>query len=116
MLKIQDNFSNYSAIHHRSKLLPLLLKHPSIQQELELVHNAIFTEPDDQTAWWYHRYLLVEAFDPSIQLLQEERELLEELNQELEGQSKWTWLGYHVVLVELQKRGATCGGGTWKLA
>jgi geranylgeranyl transferase type-2 subunit alpha len=103
--KIQDNFSNYSALHHRSKLV-LLLKDVTLSNELELVHNAIFTEPDDQTAWWYHRFLLVNAFDrPSSLLLQEELELLKELQNELEGQSKWTWLGYHTVLVEMQKRG-----------
>jgi geranylgeranyl transferase type-2 subunit alpha len=104
--KIQDNFSNYSALHHRSKLLLLLKDVIVLSNELELVHNAIFTEPDDQTAWWYHRFLLVQAFDPSLFQLQEELQVLKELQNELvDGQSKWTWLGCHTVLVEMQKRG-----------
>jgi len=72
--KIRDNFSNFSAFHYRSKLLPVLVERRSspeqhssslsemtttmVASELELVLNAVFTEPDDQTAWWYQRFLL----------------------------------------------------------
>jgi geranylgeranyl transferase type-2 subunit alpha len=29
--------------------------------EFSIVENAIFTEPDDQSAWWYHQFLLTWA-------------------------------------------------------
>ncbi|KAL3797696.1 hypothetical protein ACHAW5_004382 [Stephanodiscus triporus] len=71
--KIQDNFSNGSAFHYRSKLLPLMLEFrlqsshsPAARYKESLVLareewenillNAIFTEPDDQ--WWYHRFIV----------------------------------------------------------
>lgn len=57
--KIQENFSNYSAFHHRSTFL--LKTSPSLTEvlprEFTIVENAIFTEPDDQSAWWYHQFL-----------------------------------------------------------
>ncbi|KAL7453465.1 hypothetical protein ACHAWC_006081 [Mediolabrus comicus] len=70
--KIQDNFSNGSAFHYRSKLLPLILKFRSSSpchdghEAISLVRDewdnilldAIFTEPDDQTVWFYHRFIV----------------------------------------------------------
>jgi len=29
-----------------------------IPGELKIIENAIFTEPDDQSAWWYHQFLM----------------------------------------------------------
>ena len=74
-----QNFSNYSAWHRRSCLLPSLASAsaqskagpagapselpPSppvavLDAEYNLVKQALFTEPDDQSGWLYHRWLL----------------------------------------------------------
>lgn len=70
-LKIQQNFSNFSAWHYRSKLLisafpDLTSRNAEIQKgchflsnlDFEFIRNAIFTEPNDQSAWLYQRFLL----------------------------------------------------------
>lgn len=67
--KIKQNFSNFSAFHYRSKLYHLSLQRrmkeggveamsDQLRNELGLIENAVFTEPDDQTAWWYQSFLL----------------------------------------------------------
>lgn len=64
---IERNFSNYSAWHNRSVLLSNLLKRKAegffpkekiLAEEYDLVHQAIFTDPDDQSGWFYHLWLL----------------------------------------------------------
>ena len=109
--KIKDNFSNFSAFHYRSQLLPLILKQNenspenTMEEELQLVEDAICTEPDDQTAWWYHA-LLLDSILPvlsSEQLrtrLDQQVELLRELLEESPG--KWVLLGLHRVFSVLQ--------------
>ncbi|CAH8259904.1 unnamed protein product [Arabidopsis lyrata] len=60
------SFSNYSAWHNRSELLSSLvakkadgfMPKETIRRELDYVHNAIFTDEDDQSAWFYYLWLL----------------------------------------------------------
>jgi geranylgeranyl transferase type-2 subunit alpha len=92
--KIQQNFSNGSAFHYRTKLLPHIGGKISLANELELVHSAIFTEPDDQTAWWYLEFLL-ENYTVDLEA---EKMLLEELLEAEGGESKWALLGMYQVL------------------
>jgi len=69
--KIEQNFSNFSAFHYRSQLLDLccgnnnddddslaMEKAVLLEGEFKLVEDAVCTEPDDQTCWWYHAILL----------------------------------------------------------
>ena len=59
---IEKNFSNYSAWHLRVQALSRLLvgegKEYDWNKEFDLVHQAVFTEPADQSAWLYFRWLL----------------------------------------------------------
>ncbi|ODQ65936.1 protein prenylyltransferase [Nadsonia fulvescens var. elongata DSM 6958] len=84
--KINKNFSNFSAWHNRAKLMPQLLSNQTsialsrkkqdeqvtvdprfslvhdplafLRAEIEFIRQAIFTDPDDQSAWLYHRWLI----------------------------------------------------------
>ncbi len=77
--KIHQNFSNFSAFHYRSQLLDLVMSsmqndenendnndrddylntmEERLDVEFQLVQDAVCTEPDDQTCWWYHAILL----------------------------------------------------------
>ncbi|TRZ00551.1 hypothetical protein DNTS_008545 [Danionella cerebrum] len=78
---IGSNFSNYSSWHYRSTLLPQVRQQPGsdtaatagctpqshrvceeqLLKEYELAHNAFFTDPNDQSAWFYYRWLLGRA-------------------------------------------------------
>ncbi|PWN21461.1 protein prenylyltransferase [Microstroma glucosiphilum] len=65
--KIESNFSNFSAWHWRSKLLPHVWASSHSEEcagekrreeELELVRQALYTDPDDQSVWLYHAWLV----------------------------------------------------------
>ncbi|OQS03762.1 geranylgeranyl transferase type-2 subunit alpha [Thraustotheca clavata] len=58
MTKIEQNFSNYSAFQQRSLILPSPLPLEVAMIEIELVKQAVFTEPDDQSNWFYYRWLI----------------------------------------------------------
>lgn len=109
--KVKENFSNYSAWHYRSTLLPNLFSDPDgvlpvsnekFLSELEMVHNANFTDPDDQSTWFYRNWLFkrIDQVDStsSVPLTDNMRKNLEfDLNQmlelsQLEKDKKWPLL------------------------
>ncbi|PVU98736.1 hypothetical protein BB559_001336 [Furculomyces boomerangus] len=59
--KIDQNFANHSAWHYRSKLLPVILeneKESTLSKEVEMIIQAIYSDPDDQNAWLYFDWLI----------------------------------------------------------
>lgn len=54
-LLIERNFSNFSAWFLKYSLKEELI---NINEELELIKNAIFTDPSDQSLWEYYRWFL----------------------------------------------------------
>jgi|UPI0005819B10 geranylgeranyl transferase type-2 subunit alpha len=114
--KIRENFSNFSAFHYRSKLWHWKLsgtvdKQALMREEMALVENGIFTEPDDQTCWWYHRFLLQQLDSEhdspwSTAMIADHLVLLEELGAEVESASKWVCLGTWHVLQVMEDTGA----------
>ena len=63
LTKIENNFSNYSAWHYRSAILESrgAADAETLAREFELASNAFYTEPEDQSAWMYHRWLTSRA-------------------------------------------------------
>ncbi|ORZ40092.1 hypothetical protein BCR44DRAFT_1510084 [Catenaria anguillulae PL171] len=97
--KISSSLGNYSAWHARSTLLPAYLAATNqsleslLDAELDLLHNAMFTEPDGQSHWLYHKWLVtwatqVVAKEKVEEKVREEIELLQELRAEEPG-CKW---------------------------
>ncbi|KAJ2721975.1 Rab geranylgeranyltransferase [Coemansia sp. Benny D115] len=64
--QINKDCANHSAWHNRSKLLPGVLQRCAsdeerksiLDKEIDMIINAIYTDPDDQNAWLYHEWLL----------------------------------------------------------
>jgi len=115
MNKVEQNFSNYSSWHHRSYLLQKVLEEePSnlvitsvLNSELELVQNAFYTSPEDQSAWFYHRWLIgmTKKHNASnfASIVQQELEKVEGLLEE-EPNSKWATLTCVFLLTELGRK------------
>ena len=82
--RVEDNFSNYSAWHERSATLlleeakkrneksssssssslpPAVLSASLLEKEFDLVRQAVFTDPEDQAPWLYHRWLLSQSVE-----------------------------------------------------
>ncbi|KAH9946233.1 rab-protein geranylgeranyltransferase [Epithele typhae] len=90
--KIEANFSNFSAWHQRTKVLTSLWdagkldKKKSVEDEFDLVKNAMYTDPNDQSVWIYHRWLI--GAGDNISIVEREIEAIQELLEE-QPDSKW---------------------------
>jgi geranylgeranyl transferase type-2 subunit alpha len=147
--KIEQNFSNYSAWHCRTARLPALhapapadggaaadaaapggasasasadVPAAVLEEEYELVKQAFYTEPEDQSGWFYHRWLLgcslaryqrargtageAEERATAARVLASQAEMCRDLL-EMEPGAKWPLL----TLTRLQELQAQVGGG-----
>ncbi|KAF4659170.1 hypothetical protein FOL47_007699 [Perkinsus chesapeaki] len=104
---IDQNFSNYSAWHLRSTLKDL-----DVEEELDLVRQAYYTEPNDQSVWLYHNWLTIAAmgkhrygdeYTPEeLSVLKEELASVEELLQ-IEPDAKYALLTKAKILRALDR-------------
>jgi hypothetical protein len=69
LVMIRKNLSNFSAWHYRSKLIPIHFKFENkfwssqeamdfFKLDLELITNAVYTDPKDQSPWTYHLWII----------------------------------------------------------
>jgi len=90
--KIESNFSNFSAWHQRSLVYSRLwevnpaAKTAALDAEFELVKQALYIDPNDQSGWLYHRWLVGRGDDPAV--LEREIGVITDIL-ELEADSKW---------------------------
>lgn len=95
--KIRSNFSNFSAWHRRHKLLIRGLSLPEDEcpkscdirliwgDEYNMVMNALYTDPSDQSPWLYHNWLVKNNLG---NFKKEQLESLKELG-EMEPENRW---------------------------
>lgn len=101
--KINKNISNYSAWHQRVQLITSMLsndqiinKYDFINKEIEYITNAIFTDAEDQSVWFYTMWVIkfpvikeLLGQDGYLKFLKELRESAEIINMdELEFSGK----------------------------
>ena len=70
--KIDENLSNFSAWHNRSQLILRVLEERGasdearrklLDEELERIREALNVGPEDQSLWYYHRFLMSQIAD-----------------------------------------------------
>lgn len=100
--KIESNFSNFSAWHYRTKTLAAIWEENNSSpedikkakdKEFELVTQALWTDPGDQSGWLYHSWLIGQSMlidcisgirtdastEPPIDVLQRELKNIQDL-------------------------------------
>jgi len=111
---IERNFSNYSAWHERARLLTKIhgagdapVPPDVLEGEVEMVKQAVFTEPDDQSPWVHLRWVMGEALahardgaqaQAGLSLLRDVAGMCRELLEMDEG-SKWARLTLALALL-----------------
>ncbi|PWN28547.1 protein prenylyltransferase [Jaminaea rosea] len=127
--KIEANFSNFSAWHQRSLVLPQVWgcetaetksgdRWKKLDEEFDLVRQAMYTDPDDSSVWLYHAWLVdqldhSEASSPEEQRDRQAKSLQREMDSisellEVEPESKWcleALIRYQGLMNELQIEG-----------
>ena len=106
--KINTDFANYSAWHVRSKLL--CVNTETLESELDFVRQAFYTEPDVQSTWFYHRWLLAGMPGPKGRVQVDESMWKLELDAcnellELEPDARWVLHSKAHILDHLNRRG-----------
>lgn len=112
---INANFSNFSALHNRTKLIPVMFEKNLIadtpveffKKELDYLHNAMFTDPEDQGVFLYLRWILTsDVFVKGIstveylEILKQELSLIHELNELEKGDgSENGWCLKSIVMI-----------------
>ena len=100
MRKIEENFSNFSAWHQRTKLLVPVWDAKKYSEddrkreravEFDALHQGMYTDPSDQSLWLYHKWLVEQGTStltaPTRETLESEIAFISELA-ELEPDSK----------------------------
>lgn len=127
---ISKNFSNFSAWHQRSKLIPQLLderdaddsaRRKVFDQELETVEDMLYNDPMESSLWYYHQFLMTQLMAQTkpgfvtFTDLERKKYLLERVDvfrQTLDdyGDCKWIFVGlldFAIMLKQLPGEG-TC--------
>ncbi|KAK6882687.1 Geranylgeranyl transferase type-2 subunit alpha [Candida tropicalis] len=109
-LKIQKDFSNFSAWHNRTKLIPkiynlihdnedILMRFPGtdmfqdpkliMNNDLEMIKTGMYMSPEDTSVWSYYSWIVSDEFftkafnnkEEYLEVLNEQEEVISELNE-----------------------------------
>ncbi|KAI1112960.1 hypothetical protein F5Y14DRAFT_237635 [Nemania sp. NC0429] len=131
--RIGEDLSNFSAWHNRSRLMLRLLDERDLddesratflERELDLVQEALNVGPEDQSLWYYHRYLMSQVVgseagptvapnlkaEQRISYLEKEAEFIKDLVPDF-PETKWPYEALVEYTFALRKLHGGAGGG-----